>query len=117
MRRLSCVIPICLAFLAGPLVAEELQPHEKAAIEKARQALVVLEKDHQALMADAHLKEKACLARFVSASCLEDLRQEVTKASRDIDLAAETLRESIRQVQADARQRARDARVAAQPKS
>ncbi|MFM1928288.1 MAG: hypothetical protein RIR28_871 [Pseudomonadota bacterium] len=117
MRRLSCVIPICLAFLAGPLLAEELQPHEKAAIEKARQALVVLEKDHQALMADVHLREKACLARFVSASCLEDLRQEVTKASRDIDLAAETLRESIRQVQADARQRARDARVAAQPKS
>ena len=117
MRRLSCTIPFFLAFLTGPLAAAELEPHEKASIERARQAIALLEQDHQALMADAHLKEKACLARFVSASCLEDLRQAVTKASRDIDLAAETLRESIRQVQADARQRARNARTATQPKS
>jgi hypothetical protein len=34
----------------------------------------------------------------------------VTAASRDLDLAAETLREGMRRTQANARQRARDAR-------
>lgn len=98
------------ALLPAVVAAASLDAAERQVIDRAEQAILALESDRRALMAQAHLKEQECLKRFASAGCLEDLRQSVTTASRDLDLAAETLREGMRRTQANARQRARDTR-------
>ena len=115
MNSWSCLRPclpgvLGLVLLPAVVAAACLDAAERQVIDRAEQAILALEKDRQALLAEAHLKEQACLRRFASAGCLEDLRQSVTAASRDLDLAAETLREGMRRTQANARQRARDAR-------
>ena len=114
MNSWSCLRPclpgvLGLVLLPAVVAAAGLDAAERQVIDRAEQAILALEKDRQALLAEAHLKEQACLRRFASAGCLEDLRQSVTAASRDLDLAAETLREGMRRTQANARQRARDA--------
>jgi hypothetical protein len=115
MNSWSCLrpcLPGVLGFFLLPAVvaAAGLDAAERQVIDRAEKAILALEKDRQSLLAQAHLKEQECLRRFASAGCLEDLRQSVTAASRDLDLAAEALREGVRRTQANARQRARDTR-------
>lgn len=96
-----------MAGLPSPVLAANLSESEQAIVDRANQGLSQIEKERAALRQASSRREQACLQKFLSADCLEDLRQSHAAASRDLDLAAESLREQIREAQARARARAR----------
>lgn len=89
----------------------ELTPAELALKAQAQEGLRQIDVDHRALKARLHTAEQACLKRFVSAPCLEDLRLESAQETRIFDLARESLQQTIRRLEAGARQRSRALRV------
>jgi len=83
------------------------EPAEQAIVDRANSALAEIDQQRQVLYKASSEQEQRCLNKFISAPCLEDLRQSHAAASRDLDLAAEALKEQSREAQAKARARAR----------
>ncbi len=100
-------LALFLSIWAQPAQAAILNDSEQAVVDRANLALAEIEKQRKALYQASSQQEQVCLKKFISASCLEDLRQSHAAASRDLDLAAEGLKEQIREAQASARARAR----------
>ncbi len=108
--------PALIAFLGclvclSPSWAASLTEHELALREHYQRGLDQVEVDRRALQGRLHLQEKECLSRFVSAPCIERLRVESERENRVLDLARESLSESIRRLEAQARTRARAQRA------
>jgi hypothetical protein len=110
---LSSALPASLALAlfvsigVQPAQAAVLNDSEQAIVDRANQALAEIEKQRKALYQASSQQEQVCLKKFISAPCLEELRQSHAAASRDLDLATEGLKEQIREAQASARARAR----------
>ncbi len=110
---LSTTLPVSLALAlfvsigVQPAQAAVLNDSEQAVVDRANLALAKIEKQRKVLYQASSQQEQVCLKKFISAPCLEDLRQSHAAASRDLDLAAEGLKEQIREAQASARARAR----------
>jgi hypothetical protein len=103
----SLALALWLGLWAQPSLAAVLNDNEQAILDRANKALAEIEQQRKALYQVASQQEQVCLKQFISAPCLEDLRQSHAAASRDLDLAAEGLKEQIREAQASARARAR----------
>ena len=103
----SLVLALLLSLWAQSAPAAALNDAEQAVVDRANQALADIEQQRKALYQASSQTEQGCLKQFISAPCLEDLRQAHAAASRDLDLAAEGLKEQIREAQASARARAR----------
>jgi len=92
--------------------AAGLTASEQSAIDQANSSIQALEVDRLALQRKAHLTERDCLKRFVSAACLEEVRQSYFTEEREIDLKIEEQRLVIRRTEAEARRRDREQRAA-----
>ncbi|MFZ9764293.1 MAG: hypothetical protein ACO3B9_02915 [Burkholderiaceae bacterium] len=103
----SVALALWLGFWAQPSLAAVLNDNEQAVVDRANKALAEIEQQRNVLYQVSSQQEQVCLKQFISAPCLEDLRQSHAAASRDLDLAAEGLKEQIREAQASARARAR----------
>jgi ABC-type transporter MlaC component len=103
----NLAMALLLGLWAPSAPAATLNDAEQAVVDRANQALADIEQQRKALYQVSSQKEQGCLKQFISAPCLEDLRQAHAAASRDLDLAAEGLKEQIREAQASARARAR----------
>lgn len=103
----SLMVALLLGLWAQSAAAAALNDNEQAVVDRANQALAEIEKQRKALYQASSQQEQVCLRKFISAPCLEELRQSHAAASRDLDLAAEGLKEQIREAQASARARAR----------
>lgn len=85
---------------------------EQSVIDQANSSIQALEVDRVALQRKAHISERDCLKRFVSAACLEEVRQSYFTEEREIDLKIEEQRLVIRRTEAEARRRDREQRAA-----
>jgi hypothetical protein len=104
---------LALAVLFIPVAqAAGLTAPEQSVIDQANSSIQALEVDRLALQRKAHLTEKDCLKRFVSAACLEEVRQSYFTEEREIDLKIEEQRLLIRRTEAEARRRDREQRAA-----
>lgn len=103
----SLALALFVSIGVQPAQAAVLNDSEQAIVDRANQALAEIEKQRKALYQASSQQEQVCLKKFISAPCLEELRQSHAAASRDLDLAAEGLKEQIREAQASARARAR----------
>ncbi|MGA0037922.1 MAG: hypothetical protein ACO3HD_06385 [Burkholderiaceae bacterium] len=103
----SLALALLLGFWAQPTRGAVLNDNEQAVVDRANKALAEIEQQRKALYQASSQQEQVCLKQFISAPCLEDLRQSHAAASRDLDLASEGLKEQIREAQASARARAR----------
>ncbi|MEY4725287.1 MAG: hypothetical protein RL043_1436 [Pseudomonadota bacterium] len=103
----SLVLALFVSIGVQPAQAAVLNDSEQAVVDRANLALTEIEKQRKVLYQASSQQEQVCLKKFISAPCLEDLRQSHAAASRDLDLAAEGLKEQIREAQASARARAR----------
>ncbi len=103
----SLALALFVSIGVQPAQAAVLNDSEQAIVDRANQALAEIEKQRKALYQASSQQEQVCLRKFISAPCLEELRQSHAAASRDLDLAAEGLKEQIREAQASARARAR----------
>jgi len=114
MKRLSipasalALVVLCVSTAR----AAGLTASEQSVIDQANSSIQALEVDRLALQRKAHLTEKGCLNRFVSAACLEEVRQSYFTEEREIDLKIEEQRLVIRRTEADARRRDREQRAA-----
>ena len=103
----SLALAVLLGLWAPSAPAASLNDNEQAVVDRANKALADIEQQRKVLYQASSQTEQGCLKKFISAPCLEDLRQSHAAASRDLDLAAEGLKEQIREAQASARARAR----------
>ena len=84
-----------------------LTQDETQQIEALNQNLVRFDRDYQDQLRAFSEREQGCLALFISASCLDDLRRDAAQARRQHELAKELLRREIRQIEANVRMRQR----------
>lgn len=112
-------VAIAIAFSAAPItVYAGLQADFEAVQEKRlRSGLAALVEERQHIRGRYAEQELGCLERFLSASCLEEVRQGYARALRELDLVQESIELEIRQVQAAARQRARQEAAAQHAKA
>lgn len=80
---------------------------ETQRIQALNQNLVRFDRDYQGQLRAFSEREQGCLALFISASCLDDLRRDAAQARRQHELAKELLRREIRQIEANVRMRQR----------
>jgi hypothetical protein len=114
MKRSSIPVSLvasALLCLSGARAAG-LTAAEQSVIDQANSGIQALEVDRLALQRKAHLTEKDCLKRFISAACLEEVRQSYFTEEREIDLKIEEQRLVIRRTEAEARRRDREQRAA-----
>lgn len=109
LRRLVLALSCVAVSAAGQ--AAVLTAAEAELKAQAQQGISQVESDRRLLMARLYAEEQDCLQRFISAPCLEDLRQEAARENRILDLAKESLLQSIRRLEAEARKRSRDQRM------
>lgn len=69
-----------------------------------------IELDRRAFQRDFAVREEACLRRFFSARCMEQLRTEYMSAMRDFDLSREAQLQALRDIDAAIRDRLRNRR-------
>jgi hypothetical protein len=80
---------------------------ETQQIQALNQNLVRFDRDYQDQLRAFSEREQGCLALFISASCLDELRRDAAQARRQHELAKELLRREIRQIEANVRMRQR----------
>jgi hypothetical protein len=112
--RPSALLLVWALSLASPLqVAADSNADYVAEKEaRLRSGLAAISEERTLLRSTFSAQEQQCLRRFVSAACLEDVRQAQARSMRELDLAQEMLNLEIRQLHADARQRARQQAMA-----
>jgi hypothetical protein len=112
LSRLSLAQALAVLLLAGshPALAERLLPHESQRREQLVQAIESLDLESKAIESRALQSRAACLSRWIQSACLEAARQQKARDERALLMASETLAESVRQIDARARNRAREAR-------
>ncbi len=99
-----------LAFMClGPatMAAGGFTTQEQQRLLALNESLALFDRDYQVQLGKFSIREKVCLSKFVSASCLDDLRLDAAQARRQYELAKELLRRDIRQIEADVRFRQR----------
>ena len=99
------------------LHAEPRTDFEAFQEDRLRSGLAALTEERQRIRGRYAEQELGCLDRFLSASCLEEVRQGYARALRELELVQESIELQIRQVQASARQRARQEAVAQHAKA
>lgn len=70
-----------------------------------------VEVERRAFQRDLAKREEACLKRFYSSGCIEDIRTEHMKSMRDFDLRREVELQAIRDIDAEIRKRSRERRA------
>ena len=112
MPRLALTLAIAFAAALGGAHADTRTDFEAAQEDRLRSGLAALAAERQRVRGRYAEQELGCLERFLSASCLEEVRQGYARALRELELVQESMELQIRQVQAGARQRARQEAVA-----
>jgi hypothetical protein len=77
------------------------------------QMIEKIESERLMFQRDLAQREEACLRRFFSASCMEEIRTEHLREMRTFDLRREKERQAIRDIEAELRARVRTRRIAA----
>jgi hypothetical protein len=99
-----------LAFMClGPATtaAGGFTTQEQQRLLALNESLALFDRDYRVQLGEFSIREKACLSKFISASCLDDLRRDAAQARRQYELAKELLRRDLRQIEADVRFRQR----------
>nr|UOZ96717.1 hypothetical protein NCPCFENI_00617 [Cupriavidus sp.] len=112
--RSSAALLILALGLAVPLTlaADSSADYVAEKESRLRSGLAAVAEERAMVRGVFTAREQQCLQRFASAACLEDARQAHARAMRELDLAQEMLNLEIRQLHADARQRARQQAMA-----
>jgi len=113
----TLTLAIVVSFVPVGLHAEPRADFEAFQEDRLRSGLAALAEERQRIRGRFAEQELGCLDRFLSASCLEDVRQGYARALRELELVQESMELQIRQVQASARQRARQEAVAQHAKA
>ena len=71
-----------------------------------------IESERRAFQRDLAKREEACLKRFYSAGCIEEIRTEHLKSMREFDIRRETELQALRDIDAEIRKRSRERRAA-----
>lgn len=108
--RLSFVFFSLMLCAGGSGWAASLTWHEARARADFLEALAELDRESEVIAQRAKEQRAQCLARWVSSACLEAARQQRARDERSLLMARETLRESVRRIDAAARQRVRASR-------
>lgn len=95
---------------SGSSWAATLTWHEERARADFVEALAELDRESENIADRAQQQRAQCLSRWVSSACLEAVRQQRARDERSLLMARETLRESVRRIDAAARQRVRATR-------
>lgn len=98
--------------LSAPAQASAANDYVSTREERLRSGLTVLASERKQVRSEFAERELTCLSRFVSAACLEDVRQGYARTLRDLDLIEELLHTEIRQLHSDARLRTRQQTIA-----
>jgi hypothetical protein len=102
---MGLVVPLALA-------ADSSTDYVAEKESRLRSGLAAVAEERAMVRSVFNAREQQCLRRFASAACLEEARQARARALRELDLAQEMLNLEIRQLHADARQRARQQAMA-----
>lgn len=100
---------------ASPVAAPSADPSDEAL--KARrpalqQQLAEIDGARRAFQIDLARREEACLKRFFSARCMDQIRQEHLEQMRSFDLQREAALQGLRDIDATLRDRSRQRRLA-----
>lgn len=82
---------------------EKRPPHERL--------IAQIESERLAFQRDLASREEACLKRFFSSRCLDEIRAEHLKSMREFDLRREAELQAIRDIDAELRSRNRNRRA------
>lgn len=109
LHGLVWVVALGLGFSASAEPGADYVVFQEA---RLRNGISALEEERLQVRVRFAAMELQCLQKFVSSACLEDVRQEYTRALRELDLVQEMLNIEIRQLHSAARQRARQQNIA-----
>ncbi|MBM3376436.1 MAG: hypothetical protein FJY35_10135 [Betaproteobacteria bacterium] len=113
LRPSAALLVLAMAMAAPlPLAADSSADYVAEKEFWLRSGLAAIAEERSMVRSAFTAREQQCLQRFASAACLEDARQANARAMRELDLAQEMLNLEIRQLHADARQRARQQAMA-----
>ncbi|MGA1350761.1 MAG: hypothetical protein ACO31B_06435 [Burkholderiaceae bacterium] len=103
-----CIGLVVFCALSAPAIASPgFTDQEQERVKALNENLVLFDRDYQNKLGEFSSREQVCLSKFISASCLDELRRDAAQARRQHELAKELLRRDIRQIEADVRHRQR----------
>ncbi|MGA1027446.1 MAG: hypothetical protein ACO3TF_01160 [Burkholderiaceae bacterium] len=98
---------VSCALLPLAIASPGFTDQEQERIKALNENLVLFDRDYQDKLGEFSSREQVCLSKFISASCLDELRRDAAQVRRQHELAKELLRRDIRQIEADVRHRQR----------
>ena len=98
---------VSCALLPMAIASPGFTDQEQERIKALNENLVLFDRDYQDKLGEFSSREQVCLSKFISASCLDELRRDAAQVRRQHELAKELLRRDIRQIEADVRYRQR----------
>jgi hypothetical protein len=110
---LTALALLIFSAAGAALAAADPDADLKAKRPAHEQMIEKIESERLAFQRDLAQREEACLKRFFSASCMEEIRAEHLREMRTFDLRREKERQAIRDIEAELRARVRARRVAA----
>jgi len=110
----TLIFPLSLMLAGLALAADPPDPDADLKAKKPPHELQVerIESERRAFQRDLAKREEACLKRFYSAGCIEEIRTEHLKSMREFDIRRETELQALRDIDAEIRKRSRERRAA-----
>ncbi len=110
----TLIFPLSLLLAGLSLAAEPPDPDADLKAKKPPHELQVerIEYERRAFQRNLAKREEACLKRFYSAGCIEEIRTEHLKSMRAFDIRRETELQALRDIDAEIRKRSRERRAA-----
>lgn len=112
LKTLIFPLSLMLAGLAHAATPPDPDAELKAKKPPHEQQIERIEFERRAFQRDLAKREEACLKRFYSAGCIEDIRTEHLKAMRQFDIRRESELQALRDIDAEIRARSRERRAA-----
>jgi hypothetical protein len=111
----ALIFPLSLLIAGGALASTPADPDADLKAKKPAHEtrLTQIDAERIAFQRDLASREEACLKRFYSAGCMEDIRVEYLKTTREFDLRREAELQALRDIEAEIRSRSRARRAEA----
>lgn len=110
---LPCMVALGLLSVGGPLAAQPTDPDADLKAQKPphEQNIQAIEAERLVFQRDLARREEACLKRFFSSRCIDEIRSEHLREMRGFDLRKEAELQALRDIDAEIRSRIRARRA------
>ncbi len=110
----TLIFPLSLLLAGLSLAADPPDPDAELKAKKPPHELQIerIEAERRTFQRDLAKREEACLKRFYSAGCIEEIRTEHLTSMRAFDIRRETELQALRDIDAEIRKRTRERRAA-----